>query len=47
MKLTAELDKEKYEISLKQNGENISAEVDGRAYEIEAHEVEPNVYLFK
>jgi len=47
MKLIAELDNEKHEISLKQNGENVSAEIDGRAYEIEAHEVEPNVYLLK
>ncbi|MDQ6788601.1 MAG: biotin/lipoyl-binding protein [Acidobacteriota bacterium] len=47
MKLIAELDDEKYEIALKQNGENISAEIDGRAYELEAHAVEPNVYLLK
>lgn len=47
MKLIAELDNKKHEISLKQNGENVSAEIDGRVYELEAHEVEPNVYLFK
>ena len=47
MKLIAELENEKHEISLKQSGEKISAEVNGRVYEIEASEVEPNVYLFK
>lgn len=47
MKLIAELNHEKHEIALKQNGENISAEIDGRSYELEAHEVEPNVYLLK
>ncbi len=47
MKLIAELNDEKHEISLKQTGENVSAEIDGRRYELEAHLVEPNVYLFK
>ena len=47
MKLTAEIDNEKHEIALNQNGENISAEIDGRVYELEAHEVESNVYLIK
>jgi biotin carboxyl carrier protein len=47
MKLIAELNDEKHEITIKQNGENVSAEIDGRVYELEAHEVEPNVYLFK
>jgi biotin carboxyl carrier protein len=47
MKLLAELNDEKHEISLKQTRENVSAEIDGRAYELEAHAVEPNVYLFK
>lgn len=47
MKLIAELNNEKHEIVLNQNGENITAEIDGRAYELEAHEVEPNVYLLK
>lgn len=47
MKLIAELDNEKHEISLKQTGETVSAEIDGRAYELSASEVEPNVYLLK
>ena len=47
MKLTAELAGEKYEISLRQTGESVSAEIDGRAYELEAHQIEPNVYLLK
>ena len=47
MKLIAEIDDEKHEIALTQNGDNISAEIDGRAYDIESSEVEPNVYLIK
>ncbi len=47
MKLNAELNNKNYEISLTQNGENVSAEIDGRLYELEAHAVEPNVYLLK
>lgn len=47
MKLIAELDDEKHEINLKQNGENVFAEIDGRVYEIESSRVEPNVYLIK
>lgn len=47
MKLIAELADEKHEIKLKQTGENVSAEIDGRAYELEVHTVEPNVYLIK
>lgn len=47
MKLIAEINDEKREISLKQTGESVVAEIDGRAYELEAHLVEPNVYLLK
>lgn len=47
MKLAAETNDEKHEITLKQEGEKISAEIDGRLYELEAQEVEPNVYLLK
>ena len=47
MKLQAELNHEKHEIALKQTGDNVFAEIDGRSYELEAHEVEPNVYLLK
>lgn len=47
MKLIAELNHEKHEIAIKQTGDNIYAEIDGRAYELEAHEVEPNLYLLK
>ena len=47
MKLTAELNDEKYELTLTRTGENVAAEIDGRAYELEAHAVEPNIYLFK
>jgi biotin carboxyl carrier protein len=47
MKLIAELNDKKHEIILKQTGENVSAEIDGRVYKLEAQEVEPNVYLLK
>jgi biotin carboxyl carrier protein len=47
MKLNAELNNEKHEIEIKRDGEKVSAKVDGREYELEASEIEPNVYLFK
>ena len=47
MKLNAELSGEKYEIQLTRDGEKISARVDDREYELEASEVEKDVYLFK
>ena len=47
MKLIAELNSENHEINLRQNGSKIIAEIDGRSYELDADEVEPNVYLFK
>lgn len=47
MKLIAELNDEKHEIALKKTGENLIAEIDGRVYELEAGEVEPNVFLLK
>lgn len=47
MKLQAKIDEQKYEVDFKQTGETVVAEIDGRVYELEAHLVEPNVYLFK
>jgi biotin carboxyl carrier protein len=47
MKLIAELNNEKHEIEIKRDGEKVFAEIDGRSYEIEASEPEPNVYLLK
>jgi len=47
MKLIAEITDEKHEISLKQTGESVVAEIGGRVYELEAQMVEPNVYLIK
>lgn len=47
MKLQAELNNEKHEIEIKRDGERVFAEVDGRHYELEASEPEPNVYLLK
>lgn len=47
MKLNAELNGEKHEIEIKRNGSAVFARVGDREYEIEASEVEPDVYLFK
>jgi biotin carboxyl carrier protein len=47
MKLNAELNNKKHEIEIKRDGEKVFAKVDGREYELEASEIEPNVYLFK
>ena len=47
MKLFAELNNEKHEIRLNQTSGKILAEIDGRTYELEASEPEPNVYLLK
>jgi biotin carboxyl carrier protein len=47
MKLQAELANEKYEVEFRRDGERVYARVDEREYELEASEVEPNVYLMK
>ena len=47
MKLIAELNSEKHEVEIKRDGSNLTAEIDGRTYELEASEPEPNVYLLK
>lgn len=47
MKLQAELKNEKFEIEIKREGEKIFARVNDREYELEASEIEPDVYLFK
>lgn len=47
MKLQAEFNNENYQITFEQNGEHLTADIDGRRYELEASQPEPNVYLFK
>ncbi len=47
MKLEAELGAEKHEIEIKHADGKVFASVDGRAYELEVSEPEPNVYLLK
>lgn len=47
MKLNAELNKEKHEVEIKRDGEKVFARVDDREYELEASEVEPDVFLLK
>ncbi len=48
MKLIAEVDHEKHEIAVTRgDGLNLTTEIDGRRYELETSQPEPNVYLFK
>jgi biotin carboxyl carrier protein len=47
MKLIAELNNEKYNLEFKREAGKVFAKIDDREYELEASEVEPNVYLFK
>ena len=47
MKLQAELNNQTHEVEIKRAGEKVFARVDDREYELEASEVEPNVYLLK
>lgn len=45
MKLTAELAGETLRLSVRREGARVSAEIDGRSYELEATEIEAGVYL--
>ena len=47
MKIQAELNNEKHEIEIRRDGGKVFARVDGREYELEASQPEPNIYLFK
>ena len=48
MKLIAELNHEKHEVEITRgDGSRLTAEINGRVYELEASEPEPNVYLLK
>lgn len=47
MKLTAQLGEEKHEIQVNRDGNRITADIDGRSYELEASEPESGVYLLK
>jgi biotin carboxyl carrier protein len=47
MKLIAELNNEKYNLEFKREADKVFAKIDDREYELEASEVEPNVYLLK
>jgi hypothetical protein len=48
MKLVVELNQEKHAVQITRgDGFNLTAEIDGRVYRLEASEPEPNVYLFK
>ncbi len=47
MKLQAEINGGKYQIDFKREADKVFADIDGRKYELEASEPEPNVFLFK
>lgn len=47
MKLQAETGDEKHQIEIKRNCDKVLADVDGRKYELEVSEPEPNVFLIK
>lgn len=45
MKLTAEIEGQSYALDLRREGARVEATVDGRRYELEAHETEPGAFL--
>lgn len=47
MKLIAELNGEKHEVEMRRDGRAVFARVGDREYELDASEVEPNVFLLK
>ena len=47
MKLIAEYNQNKHEVEIKRDGEKVFAKIDDREYQLEAAEVEPNVWLLK
>jgi biotin carboxyl carrier protein len=47
MKLIAEIDEIKHQVTIKRTEDAVFAQIDDRQYELEASAVEPDVYLFK
>ena len=47
MKLQAEIDSKKYEVEINRDGRRVAATVDGRRYELDVSEPEPDVFLVK
>ena len=47
MKLHAEIAGQNHDVEITRDGDRVVASVDGRSYELEASEPEPNVFLFK
>jgi biotin carboxyl carrier protein len=47
MKLQAEIEDQKHEVEIRRDGDIVYADVDGRSYELEASQPEPNIYLLK
>lgn len=47
MKLQAQIDDEIHEVEIGRDGGRVFARIDDREYELEASEVEPNVFLLK
>ncbi|HEV7645121.1 MAG TPA: biotin/lipoyl-containing protein [Pyrinomonadaceae bacterium] len=47
MKLTAEINNETREVTVRREGNKVFATVGDKTYELEAHQTAPNTYLFK
>lgn len=47
MKLKAEIENEDYDIDIVRDGRDVTATVNGRTYQLDASQPEPNVYLLK
>ena len=47
MKFQAELNHEKHQVEIKRDGEKVFAKIDEREYNLEASEVESDVWIFK
>ncbi|HVF46348.1 MAG TPA: biotin/lipoyl-containing protein [Pyrinomonadaceae bacterium] len=47
MKIEAEIEGTRHKVEIIRDGDHVTAEIDGRRYEVEASEPEPNVFLIK
>ena len=47
MKLQAQIGEDRHEVEIERDGNNLSARIDGREYELDISEPEPGVYLIK
>ena len=47
MKLQADVGEQRHQIELTRNGDNVGAVIDGKVYDVEVSQPEPNIYLIK